>query len=145
MEVTEYIYHAFLISFVPRDTVLGYVICPKCRRGLYTLYIFTNGLNSFGHPAGWRKLCREHSPLFSASSLDLSGCLFLPQLLLNMHRQLLEMLHVLPKTAEGARGSWENANRKEWASNYRSGSVFQVTLAWRQHLTSHHKEGVHSL
>lgn len=30
---------------------------------------------------------------------------FLPRLLPNMHRQLSEMLHVLPRTAEGARGS----------------------------------------
>lgn len=52
-------------------------------------------------------------PTVFCLSLDLSGCLFLPQLLPNMHRQLLEMLHVLPKTAEGARGSGENANRKE--------------------------------
>lgn len=36
MEVTKYIYHAFLISFVPRDTVLGYVILSQMQeRALY--------------------------------------------------------------------------------------------------------------
>lgn len=36
MEVTEYTYHAFLISFVPRDTVLGYVISSQMQeRALY--------------------------------------------------------------------------------------------------------------
>lgn len=98
-------------------------------------------LKSFGHPAGWRKLCREHSPLFSASSLDLSGCLFFlscfPICTDSFQRCFTSSQGLLRVQA----GVERKPKGKEWASNYGSGSVFQVMLMWRQHLPSPRRKG----